>query len=170
MANHDPLTGLFNRRRFLDTFEERLAQARRYGTNGALLFLDLDNFKGINDTLGHQAGDEYLINFSRLLQERIRKTDILARFGGDEFAILLSHVDADKVRVISHQIIESARRQISVANKKPTGVTVSIGIALFPQHSCIQKTLLVYADLAMYRAKEEGRNRACMYTTGREFS
>ena len=89
MANRDPLTNLLNRRRFYEDLEGWLAQTRRFGIKGALLFLDIDNFKYINDSLGHQAGDKLLMSMADLLRERPRETDILARLGGDEFAIIL---------------------------------------------------------------------------------
>lgn len=162
MADRDPLTNLFNRRRFQEELINSLAQARRHDTIGALLFLDLDNFKDINDTLGHQVGDEILTHLADILKKRLRESDIIARLGGDEFAILLSHIDASHAQSVAEQIVDSVCRHVMIINGQSTGVTVSIGIALFPSHGNTPEALLKYADLAMYRAKKEGRNRVCM--------
>ncbi|MCR4321589.1 MAG: EAL domain-containing protein [Candidatus Brocadiaceae bacterium] len=169
LANNDPLTNLFNRRRFREELEDWVAQMERHESTGALLFIDLDNFKYINDTLGHQKGDEILINFACLLRARVRETDIIARLGGDEFAIILPFTDAYRALSFAMQILELARGTIKV-NKDghPGGITTSIGIALFPDHGNDVEKLLAYADLAMYRAKEKGRNCVCVYSPGQE--
>lgn len=163
LADRDPLTNLFNRRRFREELERWLSHAQRYSINGALMFLDMDNFKYINDTLGHQAGDELLVNLADTLRERLQETDIIARLGGDEFAILLLQVDAGRAMSIAREIIETANRHTTIINGRPFSATASIGIALFPHHGTTSETLLKCADLAMYRAKEAGRNRACIY-------
>ncbi|MCF6150611.1 MAG: EAL domain-containing protein [Candidatus Kuenenia sp.] len=160
MATRDPLTNLFNRRRFQEELEYWVAQSLRYGATGALLFLDLDNFKYVNDTLGHQAGDELLIRLAEMLRSRLRDTDIFARFGGDEFAIILPYTDIDKARLIAGEILELTREQSFEQYK----VTFSIGIVIFPEHGRDAETLLTYADLAMYSAKEKGRNRFCVFS------
>ena len=164
MANRDPLTNLLNRRRFHEELEGWLAQTRRFGIKGALLFLDIDNFKYINDSLGHQSGDILLVAIAGLLRERLRDTDILARLGGDEFAIILPHADVGLAESVANHIRELVQYHTSVEKNYPPGITVSIGIAMFPGHGDTVETLLSYADLAMYRAKEEGRNRVCVYT------
>ncbi len=164
LANCDPLTNLLNRRRFHEELENCLAQVRRYGNNGAVLFLDVDNFKYINDTLGHQAGDKLLVDLATLLRKRMRKTDTLARLGGDEFAIILTHVDTDQAQSIAGNILESVRNNIIVDKRQSLSITVSIGITLFPEHGDDADTLLSDADLALYKAKEGGRNRICVFT------
>ncbi|MBI2472920.1 MAG: EAL domain-containing protein [Planctomycetes bacterium] len=164
LANNDPLTNLFNRRRFREELEDWIAQMERHESDGALLFIDLDNFKYINDTLGHQKGDEILINFAYLLRARVRETDIIARLGGDEFAIILPYTDAERAQSIAMQILELARENIHVNNGRFHSVTASIGIALFPEHGNDAEKLLSYADLAMYRAKEKGRNCVSIYS------
>ncbi|MDO8141108.1 MAG: EAL domain-containing protein [Candidatus Brocadiales bacterium] len=164
MANRDPLTNLLNRRRFHEELEGWLAQTRRFEIKGALLFLDMDNFKYVNDSLGHQAGDKLLMTMAGLLRERLRETDILARLGGDEFAIILPHADVDLAESVANQIRELVQYHTSLDGEYPPGITASIGIAMFPSHGDTAETLLAYADLAMYRAKEEGRNRVCLYT------
>lgn len=136
----------------------------RHESNGALLFIDLDNFKYINDTLGHQKGDEILINFAHRLRARVRETDIIARLGGDEFAIILPYTDADQAQSIAMQIMELSRVNLQGKNDRLHSVTSSIGIALFPEHGGDVEKLLTYADLAMYRAKEKGRNCVCTYS------
>ncbi|MBM4055323.1 MAG: EAL domain-containing protein [Planctomycetes bacterium] len=163
LANNDPLTNLFNRRRFREELNTMLAQSLRYGIKGALLFLDLDNFKYVNDTLGHQKGDELLKKFAVLLRQRMRETDILARFGGDEFAILLPHTNAEKAMEIARHIIELVREKMLMDDEThPVGI--SIGIVLFPEHGTDADKLLVSADLAMYMAKEDGKNCARIFT------
>ncbi len=164
MASRDPLTNLLNRRRFHEELESWLAQARRFGIHGALVFLDLDNFKYINDSLGHQTGDRLLMMVANILRERLRETDILARLGGDEFAIILPHADVELAESVANQIRELVQYRTAAEREYLSGVTVSIGIAMFPGHGNTVETLLSYADLAMYRAKEDGRNRACIYS------
>ncbi len=164
LANCDPLTNLLNRRRFHEELENWLAQVRRYGVNGALLFLDVDNFKDVNDTLSHQIGDKLLVDLAVLLRKRMRKTDTLARLGGDEFAIILPHTGTDQARSIAEYILDSIKNTIIVDKIQSHSITASIGIAMFPEHGYEAETLLSYADLALYKAKEEGRNRVCVFS------
>ncbi|MDR4509017.1 MAG: EAL domain-containing protein [Candidatus Brocadiaceae bacterium] len=163
-ADHDPLTNLFNRRRFRIELEHILAQSKRYNTNGALMFLDLDNFKYYNDTHGHQKGDELLVKLSNVLTERIRGTDIISRLGGDEFAIILPFTDVEKAYSISSQILQLVRGFFSTKENKSFYLTVSIGIVAYPEHGNELETLLTYADMAMYKAKEKGRNQICVFS------
>ena len=165
MLNRDPLTNLLNRRRFHEELEGWLAQARRFGIKVVLLFLDLDNFKYINDSFGHQIGDKLLVTIADVFRARVRKTDILARLGGDEFAIILTHADVSIAESVANQIRESVQHHTSVEEKCPAGITVSIGIAVFPEHGDTAEALLTCADLAMYKAKEEGRNCVRIYTS-----
>lgn len=164
MANRDPLTNLFNRRRFQEELENCIVKTRRLGTQGALLFLDVDNFKYINDSLGHQTGDTLLVNLASILKERLREMDCLARLGGDEFAIVMSGVDEHHAMLVANQLRELIKQNVSIREGEPIGITASIGIALFPKHSEQAGMLSSYADIALYRAKEEGRNRVCVYT------
>jgi len=168
LADRDPLTDLFNRRRFQEELKNCLAQAQRYHFSGALLFIDLDNFKYVNDTLGHRTGDTLLKVVSELLKKRLRTTDTLARLGGDEFAIILQRTDLAQTLTVSKEIVELVRRHATVKEGETLGVTASIGIALFPEHGTDSEILLTHADLAMYQAKEEGRNRCCIYTHERK--
>ncbi|MCF6147633.1 MAG: EAL domain-containing protein [Candidatus Kuenenia sp.] len=164
LADHDPLTCLFNRRRFKKELERCLLEAQRNHSNGALLFLDLDNFKYVNDTLGHQYGDKLLIKLANILNERLRQTDILARLGGDEFAVILPHTEEKQAMCISKQLVDLTRNCLMLDGLNPLHITVSIGIAMFPAHGENAETLLANADMAMYRAKEEGRDRGCIFS------
>jgi len=164
MADHDPLTNLFNRRRFHEELEHWLAQSKRYHTKCALLFLDLDNFKYYNDTYGHLNGDEILLRLAGILKNKIRKTDTLARLGGDEFAIILPFTKVEEVKSMSRHILGMVRENISLRENKSLCLTASIGIVLFPEHGSSVDTLLSYADRAMYKAKYQGRNQVCFFT------
>lgn len=163
-ANHDALTGLFNRRHFRAQLEHHLALTQRHNQCGALIFIDLDDFKDINDTLGHQTGDELLKNFAALLTQQVRKTDILARLGGDEFAIILPETFASQVYLIVQRIIAALERYLLNTNEHSVRISASIGVALFPEHGMTADELLAHADIAMYKSKEIGRNRFTVYT------
>ena len=164
LADRDPLTELFNRRFFKEELERWLVQSRRYGIYGAILFLDLDNFKYVNDSLGHHVGDKLLKFIGSFLRKRLRDTDTLARLGGDEFAIILPYVTASQAEAIAKQLMKMIECRDFTEGGQPVSVTFSTGIALFPAHGNTVEELLTNADLAMYRAKEKGRNLACVYT------
>ncbi len=159
LADHDPLTDLLSRRGFHAELWRQLAKAKRYGVRGSLLFLDLDDFKRVNDTLGHAAGDQVLGGVAALLRARLRDTDLLARLGGDEFAILLPHTSNGQTRAVAQQLLTAIRSQTMVIEGRPVTVSASIGIALFPDHGHSVEGLLAGADAAMYQAKAAGGNR-----------
>lgn len=162
LADHDPLTGLINRRRFRSELEQRVSLATRYGGHGAVLIVDVDFFKGVNDTLGHHAGDNVLRQVSGTLSERVRESDVVARLSGDEFAVLMPQTDESGAM----QLGEDLRTEINLrtAQEEEDGVTVSIGVALFGfGHQTEAEGALVAADLAMYQAKEDGRNRVAVF-------
>ncbi len=163
VANHDPLTGLFNRRRFDEEVERHLSEAQRYDLHGALLFMDLDQFKDVNDSRGHHAGDELLSVLARLLRDRLRETDVVARLGGDEFAILLPHTDAGQAQDVAAGLLDAIRSHPFVVGGSPLRITASVGIAAFPDSAANSEDLLSRADIAMYRAKDEGRDRWCLF-------
>lgn len=169
LASHDPLTDLFNRRRLEEELDRELAEAERYGTHGALVFLDLDQFKDVNDSLGHGVGDELLANLAVFLRRRLRKTDIVARPGGDEFCIMLPHTDAKEADAVARQLIETVQRHAFVAGGRPITVTASAGVAFYPEHGDTAEELLARADLAMYQAKEDGRNTYRVYAPERNW-
>ena len=163
-ADHDPVTGLFNRRRFEQELARHLSYDARYGTGGAVLAMDLDNFKYVNDTLGHKAGDEVIHRVARTIRERIRETDTFARLGGDEFAVLLPEAGIEQAQSVARTIIEAVRSQPITAAGQPIGVTASVGVTTFGNREVDVESLLVEADLAMYEAKTAGRDRIALYT------
>ncbi len=169
LASHDQLTGLFNRQRFEDELERELIRARRYGTHGALLLMDLDRFKTINDALGHRAGDELLTGVADLLRHEVREIDLVARLGGDEFAVILPQTGPDQARGAAERILAAVRRHVSGPVRRPFKVTASLGIALFPEHARTVGQLLARADLAMYSAKESGRDNLSVYQPDRRW-
>jgi diguanylate cyclase (GGDEF)-like protein len=163
LADHDSLTDLFNRRRFQADLSRHLAEAKRYGTRGSLLFLDLDEFKAINDRLGHTAGDKLLVALAAVLRGRLRETDLLARLGGDEFAIILPHTRGDQALALAEQLVEAIRRHPFQAAGQSVPITATIGVALFPEDGLTVDQLLARADAAMYEAKRLGRNASRLY-------
>jgi diguanylate cyclase (GGDEF)-like protein len=166
LADHDVLTGLFNRRRFEQDVARQVAYAARYGTGGAVLLLDLDDFKDVNDTLGHRAGDQLLNEVARLLSERLRSTDVVARLGGDEFALLLPEADEADARVTAEAVLDAIRRHRSSFRDRHVRVTASVGIALVNDVADDEEDEpLGRADVAMYEAKESGRDRCAVYVS-----
>lgn len=158
LADHDPLTRLFNRRRFQEELEQMLNLATRYQRPGALLFFDLDQFKYINDTSGHQTGDTLLKMIANLLLTAVRNVDVIGRLGGDEFAVLLPETTAEGAIVVTKTILKLLGQVRLVAGDRTHKASASIGIALFPEHGDDVHDLLAAADLAMYQAKEARRS------------
>jgi len=157
LADHDSLTGLYNRRRFNSILKRTLSIANRYKQNVGLLFLDLDNFKQINDTLGHQTGDLLIKSVSDCLKLILRESDYIARLGGDEFAIILPNVTVDDAIDVANKInkhLTSLRLPMMDSNHR---TCASIGFAMYPEHAVSANDLLSNADLAMYQAKSRGR-------------
>jgi diguanylate cyclase (GGDEF)-like protein/PAS domain S-box-containing protein len=158
MAFHDPLTGLPNRMLFNDRAEQAIAMSRRDNEVLALLFIDLDRFKAINDSLGHAAGDRLLCEVADRLRECVRESDTVSRFGGDEFNLMLTQVrNQSDTELIAHKILRALRRPFNIEGHELHG-TASIGIALFPRDGSDVQTLIKNADTALYRAKDLGRN------------
>jgi diguanylate cyclase (GGDEF)-like protein/PAS domain S-box-containing protein len=162
LANHDPLTDLYNRRRLEEELAAKVAHAKRYGTGGALLILDLDNFKYVNDVFGHGAGDQLLRDVASLLRMRLRETDVVARLGGDEFAVLLPDADVARARKVASDVLEEVRGRTLVAGAAPLRTTASIGVVVYDRHTASAGELLADADRAMYEAKDAGRDRAVL--------
>lgn len=162
-ANHDALTGLRNRRRFEEDLRMAMARSRRESTTGALLMIDLDNFKRVNDSGGHPAGDRLIKEIAEVLRRRTRESDALARLGGDEFAIVLPRCSLPEARLVAEAIAEAIRRY------RPEGggvepVTASIGVAMFGDDPRVSlASLISEADTAMYAAKDSGRNGVCVF-------
>ncbi|HEY5640384.1 MAG TPA: EAL domain-containing protein [Dehalococcoidia bacterium] len=164
LAYHDALTDLPNRSLFADRLTVALAQARRTAQGLAVMFLDIDRFKLINDTLGHSAGDELLRDLALQLSSLVREGDTVARVGGDEFTLLLTGIAGhSEVETIAKRVLETVRGPRSISGQKVT-VTTSIGVAVFPRDGDEVQTLLSNADTAMYRAKQSGRNCHQTYT------
>ena len=166
LATRDALTGLTNRSAFLERAEQALATARRYGRRLGLLFIDLDHFKNINDTLGHHAGDRLLIESATRIQGCLRKESVLARFGGDELVILVAEPDNDQVLTgIAERIAEVMMEPFDLAGR-PCVVSCSIGISRFPEDGDSVSDLVMKADIAMYEVKTTGRNGYRVYSEG----
>ena len=161
LADHDALTGLANRRRFRGELEQQIAFYARYGGQGAVLILDVDHFKHVNDTAGHQAGDNVIRNIAELLRARARVSDAVARLSGDEFAVLLPQTDREGAIRFAEDLRREVRLQSTAT--EPTPITVSIGVAMFGgETEDGGEPALVAADLAMYEAKEQGRDRVVL--------
>ena len=157
-ASHDPLTGLFNRSMFNDRLQQALAQAVRFERSLALLFIDLDGFKHVNDTLGHNAGDAMLADLATRLRVTLREGDVIGRMGGDEFVVLIEEfTEATQVAEVAKKVLETVTRPFALQGKE-CQVTASIGIGIYPDDGKDAQTLLKNADIAMYRVKQQGKN------------
>lgn len=159
-ATRDPLTGLYNQRLFWELLDYEIARAKRGAYRFALLVIDLDNFKTVNDSHGHTFGDRFLQEFAQLLRQAVRQGDMLARYGGDEFVAVVSDLEQERPLAVARRILSLAA---AMAFPAPDGsrvvATCSIGIAVYPEHAAESKNLFMFADNMMYRAKGEGKNR-----------
>ena len=163
LANFDPLTGLPNRIQMDDHLQYTLNIAKRNEGKFALIFLDLDHFKSINDTLGHSVGDLLLMELAKRLSAAVREEDTVSRMGGDEFVLLLPETDLNGAAQVAQKLLASIANPFQLADHELT-VTASLGIALYPSDGTDIETLSKNADVAMYRAKQEGRNAYCFFT------
>ena len=165
LADHDSLTGLLNRRRFRAELDQYVSFAARYGGRGAVMVIDIDGLKAVNDRLGHQAGDTLIRRVAEILRERVRATDIVARLSGDEFAVLMPQSDTAGAL----QLGEDLRAQVAEGmplNSEIDAASISVGITMFGgQDSSGAEAVLVAADQAMYQAKAEGRNRIALFSS-----
>lgn len=160
LANQDPLTGAANRRAVLEALESQLSKAQRQRTPLALLMLDIDHFKRVNDQHGHLAGDQVLRHFVHVVRQRLRATDMLGRYGGEEFLLLLPDTDLAGAQQLAQQLCQAVQAAPCDWQGQPIAVTVSIGVACTGAgHSSGWEALLQAADQALYRAKDNGRNR-----------
>ncbi|NQV85385.1 MAG: sensor domain-containing diguanylate cyclase [Rhodospirillales bacterium] len=153
LANHDPLTGLPSRRLFDDRLGEAMARARREETEMAILFIDLDGFKAVNDTLGHEAGDQVLVEVSERLHSCVREIDTVARIGGDEFIVIIERQDISRAMVVGDRVV----KRLSQPIETPAGVAnigASVGIAVYPKDGNTAVALIKSADKAMYAVKK----------------
>jgi diguanylate cyclase (GGDEF)-like protein len=162
-ALRDPLTGLYNRRYLSEAIEREISTAKREEKDLSVIAIDLDHFKDVNDTFGHQVGDQYLIIFAALLRSRIRKSDIACRYGGEEFLLVLPGISLEDAVKRSEEI----RREYANTTLPGRGinkkVTISIGIATYPLHGKESEDIIVKADKALYMSKENGRNRVTVW-------
>ena len=161
IAYLDPLTGMPNRRLFHDLLDQALRQASRNNEKVGVLFLDLDNFKTVNDRLGHDIGDQLLVDLAATLTTCLRDSDITCRWGGDEFVVALPAItEQEDARLVAEKICKAINVTLQV-NYKDCRVSTSIGVAMFPDHAKIPDLLIRCADKAMYDAKQQGKNRYC---------
>jgi len=164
LAHYDALTGLPNRAQFNQVLDHALSRAQRAGTSVALLFVDVDRFKNINDTLGHDVGDRMLREVASRLRQCLRTSDVVARFGGDEFIVMLEDVpDSEHAASVAAKVLEAIAQPLAVGDRE-LHVTASIGISAYPADGGDLHALQKHADIAMYRAKEQGRNNWRYYS------
>ena len=165
-ANHDELTNLANRAQFQEQLTTAISVAKKEGSSFALLFLDLDHFKDINDSLGHDIGDRVLQEFSKKLGKCIRAQDTIARLGGDEFTVILHNISKrSDIAMVADKIIDAMKIPVKIASNM-LHITTSIGISIYPEHAQNKAGLLKFADTAMYKAKDQGRNNYQFYSEG----
>jgi diguanylate cyclase (GGDEF)-like protein len=154
MAYHDSLTGALVNRRFVEKLQKEVEQARRNRYEVTLLFIDLDNFKKFNDQHGHIAGDQMLCQFTELIKRTVRKQDVVGRWGGEEFVVMLPQTSTDQGILVGERIQRNVRQELA-------GLTVSIGLATFPNHAANAMELVTKADTLMYEAKKQ---KDCLLT------
>jgi len=162
-ANYDQLTGLANRHLFEDRLTQLIKNSKRNETSFALLFLDLDDFKKINDTNGHDIGDSVLKKVALALKENTRESDTLVRFGGDEFLVLLNNIDENGALHVAKKFLETLKNPIKIKSNTMK-IGTSIGIAMFPKNATSANELIKKADKALYLAKSMGKNKISFYT------
>ena len=159
LADHDALTGLLNRRRFIEDLTLELAVIRREQRESSVVVVDVDNFKYVNDSLGHHAGDQLITGVAHILGEQLREADTLARLGGDEFAVLLRGTTGDPAAAVAQRLIESVREHHFALAEEPVRVTASAGMVAVGPADITAEECLAAADLAMYESKQSGRDR-----------
>ncbi len=163
MANNDPLTGLFNRGRFMDELAQTIRQLKRYGRQGGIALLDIDRFKFLNDSYGHDVGDKILIQIAEALSHEVRASDIIARLGGDEFAVIMSEVSAEDLVRRSHELLKAIQNLEIEFEGRTLNLSASLGLVTFPGQGHTPAELMSKADIAMYEAKSKGRNRLHLF-------
>lgn len=163
LAYHDPVTGLYNRHYFKEKLEAAVMGTLRHATSCAVMFIDLDDFKIVNDTLGHETGDQLLILVAERLRDTLRSSDVVCRIGGDEFAVILEHCPgADQAKRVAANIVSALSSPFAIDGRQ-IGIGASLGISLCPDHASDTASLLRNADSAMYRAKGSGKNNYHLY-------
>jgi two-component system cell cycle response regulator len=168
LSTRDGLTGLYNYREFHRQTTEEVERCRRYGRTFSLLMLDIDHFKAINDTYGHLAGDDALRALAAAIQREVRPTDVIARYGGEEFVMVLPETSGSGALALAERLCRGvAEHTISLSKDQTLSLSVSIGVAAYPEDADSVHKLLSAADQALYVAKSEGRNRACRWSPAR---
>ncbi len=163
MAYHDPLTGLPNRTLFSDRLDQAISRADRTQERVAVMMIDLDHFKQVNDTLGHDAGDQLLIEVANRVKNKLRGDDTLSRAGGDEFMAIMNSLQTyEEASFVASKLV-SVIGQIDLFSDDNIKVTSSIGIAIYPDHGHSKSELIKNADIAMYHAKHHGKNTYCLF-------
>jgi diguanylate cyclase (GGDEF)-like protein len=160
MATTDGLTGLVNHRTFQERLSEMLARAERSSGHHALILTDIDHFKKVNDTYGHPVGDQVLKGVAQVVRDCVRKVDLAARYGGEEFAIVLESTDREGAKLLAERIRQEVQKQVFSSEKGNFSVTLSLGIAVYPEDGNEKPVLIHNADQSLYHAKHGGRNRA----------
>lgn len=164
LATHDGLTGLYNHRVFYAMLEEEISRSKRFHRTVSLLILDIDHFKRINDTYGHRAGDCILRDLSQRLKSRVRSIDRVCRYGGEEITVILSETDSLMANKLAEDLRELVKQETFDADQQQMiSISVSIGVATYPEHATDVSQLVSHADKALYQAKESGRDRVCIY-------
>ncbi len=167
LAHTDDATGLYNKRRLFEQLDAEIARARRYGEILSCLMIDIDDFKLVNDTFGHQTGDEALRQIGALLKQTLRVTDFVARYGGEEFTVLLPRTDRVGAQRVAESLCDRIRMHELVTGERALRVTVSIGIACCTKFDHLDpQQVILLADSALYRAKTDGKNRVCLSEEG----
>ena len=161
-ASHDSLTGLLNRRFFQMRFEEELNRAVRFNQTFVLSILDLDKFKRVNDTYGHLFGDYVIKTTAKIIKESVRNIDVVARYGGEEYILILVDTNKEKAKIVANRIVKSIDTFLYQEDEHHTRMTISVGLAEFPKDSDMIKGLIEKADAAMYDAKKLGGNTFCI--------
>lgn len=159
----DALTGLYNARHFYEELEREVERSQRYGESFSIILCDIDNFKAVNDSCGHQAGDEVLCSVADVLASTARVTDTVARYGGEEFIVILPETAKDKAAALAERIRVAIDSSDFLPNEGGLKVSISCGVASYPDDSDNSKTLLYCSDMAMYKAKEFGKNRVVCF-------
>jgi diguanylate cyclase (GGDEF)-like protein len=163
-AMHDGLTGLLNHKAFMDRFNEEISRAKRHQHSIVLAILDLDSFKLINDTYGHLYGDYVIREVANIIKERVRNIDIVGRYGGEEYAILLINTDIDKIIPVAQRIIDAIANFSFSMKNVDVRITTSCGLAEYPKDTDQVNELIIKADAAMYKAKSKGGNLVSKYS------
>jgi len=162
MSERDGLTGLENYSHFTQRLSEEKNRSDRYKTPFSLILMDIDHFKTINDSYGHEAGNKVLKQFSEIIRSQTREVDLGARYGGDEFAVVLTNADSESALKFANRICDAIDKlRFDFAGSRQT-VTVSAGVATYPQNASTESELVVCADQSLYQAKSEGKNRVCV--------